>query len=368
MLRIALFTPNKNPYSETFVQAHKNLLKDEVSFYYGSIFNINLEGHYCLTSKFNRVCLNLVKVLTRKSNAFVREKMLLSSLRKRKIDVILVEYGVHAYSLLPVIKKSKLPMVVHFHGYDASAYEAIEKCNNYKEVFEYTSKVIVVSTKMKQDLVNLGCSPEKLVYTPCGPNPDFKEVRPKFSTKQFVGIGRFVDKKAPYYTILAFNKVLRKYKDAKLIIGGDGELYNTCVNLVKHLKIEDNVLLPGVISKDELVTYLSESLAFVQHSITAINGDTEGTPVSVMEAGLSGLPVISTKHAGIQDVIIDGETGLLGNEHDVDKMAEAMIFVLENKEKSKKMGEESRKNIQGNYSQELHIAAIQKALEDSLSK
>ncbi len=68
--------------------------------------------------------------------------------------------------------------------------------------------------------------------------------------------------------------------------------------------------------------------AFVQHSVEAENGDSEGTPVAVLEAQCSGLPVVATRHAGIADVVIDGETGFLSEEGDVDRMAQNMIKVL----------------------------------------
>ena len=220
-------------------------------------------------------------------------------------------------------------MIVHFHGYDASTFKVIEKCNNYKEVFNYASKVIVVSKKMEQMILKLDCLKEKLVYNVYGPRSEFDKVKPTYSKKQFIGIGRFIDKKAPYLTILAFKKVLEKQPDAKLLLAGDGALFNTCKNLINHYKLEANVELLGVISSEQYRKYLSESLAFVQHSIRSIIGDMEGTPLAILEASSAGLPVISTLHAGIPDVIQDGKTGLLCREHDVEAMACNMLKILD---------------------------------------
>src|SRR5690606_24279507 len=116
-------------------------------------------------------------------------------------------------------------------------------------------------------------------------------------------------------------QIAKNHPDASLIMAGDGVLLNMCQNLARHLEIEKQVLFPGVITPETYRELLSESLAFVQHSITAANGDMEGTPLAVLEAGAAGLPVISTKHAGIPDVIVDGKTGLLCVEHDVATMA-----------------------------------------------
>jgi len=368
MINIGLFTPNRNPYSETFVQAHKNHLRDTVFYYYGSGTQTKLEGHPQLASKMKRIRLRAQSLFGKKGPTFVKHKVIYDSLKKRRIDVVLAEYGIHAHTILPVVKAAKIPMVVHFHGYDASVPEAIERCGNYAEVFEYASTVVVVSKAMEAALEKLGCPKEKLLYTPCGPRPEFEEVTPIFTKKQFIGVGRFVDKKAPYYTILAFHKALQTIPEAQLILAGDGILHNTCVNLVKHLKIEDKVHFPGVISGEQFKEYLRESVAFVQHSIKAANGDMEGTPVSIMEAGLVGLPVIATNHAGIPDVIVHEETGLLCAEHDVDTMAIHMVRMAEDRLLARELGSNSSIRIKEHFSLKKHIGLLQEALNKAVSE
>ncbi|MEX0996574.1 MAG: glycosyltransferase [Flavobacteriaceae bacterium] len=362
-MNIAIFTPSQNPYSETFIQAHKQYLNGRVFYYYGNLYHLKLEGHPPLTqSKKNRV-LKVVRKIKNKPFSFVAEELLLHSLKKNKIEVVLLEYGTHAHQLLPVLKKSGVPFVVHFHGYDASVKSVIEKHNNYKEVFENASKVIAVSKVMVDRLKNLGCPEDKIVYNVYGPRPEFHEVIPIFSKKQFIAIGRFTDKKAPYYTILAFAEALKQHPDARLVMAGDGALLNMCENLTKHLKIEKNVDFPGIVTAEQYQMYLQESWAFVQHSITAENGDMEGTPLAVLEASAAGLPVISTKHAGLQDVVVHGETGLLVEEHDVAGMAKDMIKLLDNLENAKRMGAAGKLNIKQHFSLERHIDSLQETLE-----
>ena len=136
--------------------------------------------------------------------------------------------------------------------------------------------------------------------------------------------GRFVDKKAPHLTLLAFRKVLEHFPDAELVIVGDGPLLPVCRDLVRYYRMDANVTLPGVVTPGEVCEQFSHCAAFVQHSVTGRNGDMEGTPVAVLEAAAAGLPVIATRHAGIPDVVCHGQTGLLVDEHDVDGMATAM--------------------------------------------
>lgn len=364
-MRIAIFSPSKNPYSETFIQAHKNYLKDKVFYYYGHN-NIKLEGEATLGSKLQILKYRVLGKLQNKHSQYVKEQLLLNSLRQNNIEVILVEYGTHAYTLLPLLKASKIPFVVHFHGYDASVNTVIEKCGNYQEVFKSTSKVIAVSQVMYSTLLNLGCPKHKLVYNVYGPQVEFEKVIPKFTKNQFIAIGRFTDKKAPYYTLLAFKEVLKQYPEAKLLMAGQGDLYNTCENLIQYYNLQDNVSLLGVITPDVYRNLLAESLAFVQHSITAKNGDKEGTPLAVLEASVSGLPVISTYHAGIPDVILHNTTGLLSNEHDVKSMSNHMLKLLADKELAKQMGAAGKAHILNNFTLKRHINVLQEILESSI--
>lgn len=362
-MKIALFSPNQNPYSETFIQAHKNYLKGDVFYYYGRGLNIKLENHPKIGSHFMSNFLKVVRALGKRSDTFVEEQLISKSLKRNKIDVVLVEYGHHANHLLPIIKKTGLPMVVHFHGYDATVKELIKKQKSYTALFAYASKVIAVSRDMEQKLLDLGCPEDKLCYNANAAQPEFLDILPTFAKKQFVFIGRFKGKKAPYYTILAFKEVLQKHPDAKLLMAGNGVLHEVCENMVNYFGLRNNVELLGVISPEECCKLMESSLAYVQHSITTKDGDMEGMPISILEASSAGLPVIATAHAGIKDVIVHEETGLLCDEHDVKKMEQHMLRLLEDPVFAQKLGMAGKARIRLSFNFEKHISGIQQLLE-----
>ncbi len=362
-MNIAIFTPSQNPYSETFIQAHKNYLKGKVFYYYGEGQGIQLEGKGALCSLTKHRWLILQAKAFKWAKNKVRDTKVLTSLKENKIDAILVEYGTHAHNIRSILKASQLPIIVHFHGYDASVYDAVSRCNQYKEVFAVATKIIAVSTKMQQMLLAIGCPKHKLVYNVYGPQKEFESIQPKFTKQQLVAIGRFTDKKAPYYTIMAFKSIANKFPNAKLLMAGSGTLLNACKNLVKQFKLEQQVLFLGIIKPEEYRKLLTESLAFVQHSVRADNGDMEGTPLAVLEASVAGVPVIATNHAGIPDVILHNKTGLLCEEHEVEKMAQHMQQLLANTDLAKQLGTAGKEHILSHYTVQRHIEVLDELME-----
>jgi colanic acid/amylovoran biosynthesis glycosyltransferase len=366
-MNIALLSPNENQYSETFIQNHKDNLSGNVIFYFGGFVaeNNNKEGK--LKLPFFKAALHELRGKFIENKFSRREIALMKSFEKNKINVVVAEFGITGASVINVCKALGLPLITIFHGYDASVrYVINENLKAYKELFNYVFKIIAVSNTIKEKLENIGCDVNKIIVTPCGPDNTFYDLIPKFDNLQLVACGRFVDKKAPYYTILAFNKVVEQIPDAKLKIVGDGFLFNMCENLIKHLQIENNVELVGKTTPEELKKIMINSSAFVQHSIEAKSGDSEGTPVAILEASLLGLPVISTKHSGIKDVVKDKITGFLVDEHDVDLMAHYMIKILKNKDLTKKMGKDGKQFILNNFSQNHHIGILNSVIKNSI--
>ncbi len=368
---IAVISPSKNAYSETFIQAHKNLLKGTVHYLYGS--SIPYKSDYTKqlippAHLFNKILFNIEYKLYH-SGLNKPQFALKRYLKKHKIQCVLAEYGTTGAQIYDVCDQLKTPLIVHFHGYDASMHDVLEhNKQKYRHMFSTARYIIGVSQVMMERLKTLGVTENKLIYNTYGPNDAFFEIKKnKSELPLFFGVGRFVDKKAPYYTLIAFSNVLKKYPNAQLALGGEGHLLESSINLSKYLGIEDNVKFPGILTPVEVRKYLSKATAFIQHSIKARDGDMEGTPVGIMEASAAAVPVISTFHAGIPDIIIHEKTGMLCEEHDFNKMAEHMLWIIENPDQAIQMGEAGRKNIKENFSMEKHISKLNEIIEKSVN-
>lgn len=364
-MKIAVLSPSAQAYSETFIRAHLNLLIGEKKLFYGSSIPDRVEGETNIGSSDS-----VLKRIKRKffpSNFGFSETILYSNLKQFNPDVVLAEYGTTGASSLNVISLLKIPMVVHFHGFDAFKYDVIKNFQeNYIKMFNYSSLIVVVSTPMKKQLIKLGCPEEKIVLNPYGPKDEFLKLTPNHVSKVILSVGRFTDKKAPYYTLLAFLKVVERIPESRLIMAGDGSLLETVKNLARHFEISDKVIFPGSMNHEQVLDLYQKSAIYTQHSIQALSGDCEGTPVSVIEASAAGLPVVSTEHAGIPEVVQDGISGYILKEHDVNGIAEKLIFLLENPEVAKRMGDAGKEFVRDNYTMKKHIDQLNFSLSQAV--
>ena len=289
-------------------------------------------------------------------------------MRHYQVDVILAEFGIHGCTMTPHAKKLGIPLVVHFHGHDAHRDPLlVDFLDRYREMFDYASSIISVSRFMTEKLVELGADPAKIVFNPYGPRNSFFDNR---STYQDVvlAIGRFTDIKAPHLTVLAFQKVLQQIPHATLVMGGHGELLEACQTLAIALGIEKQIQFLGPLRHEQVMPLFGKACCFVQHSVQPTYGDAEGTPVAILEAGAAGLPIVSTRHAGIRDAVIDGETGFLVEERDIDGMAAGMIRLLQDKALCRSMGEKAREHIRTNYKIDRHLSCIDGLLQKARSR
>ena len=131
---------------------------------------------------------------------------------------------------------------------------------------------------------------------------------------------------------------------------GDGPLLGMCQDLVEQMGMAGSVSLLGSQPHAVVASEMSRARVFVQHSVEARNGDSEGTPVAILEAGASGLPVVSTRHGGIPDVVVDGTTGFLVAERDVSGMAVHMVRLAERPALAAELGQNARLRIRQDFS------------------
>jgi colanic acid/amylovoran biosynthesis glycosyltransferase len=361
-LRVCVISPQKDVYSETFIKAHIEKLPFEIFPLHGAVDSLLAEQ--VLGKLIGFVDRSLGKSLTQRS---LSELYLAMWLRKVAIDCVLAEYGPTGVEVLRACQSARVPLVVHFHGFDASHGPTLAAYREeYRRLFGAAKKIIAVSRHMIKSLSDLGAPKEKLELNPYGVDPDrFIGSSPESFPPIFLAVGRFSETKAPFLTLLAIAEALSHRPELRLIMVGDGVLLEACKTLAKALRIENAVEFLGPRSPEEVQDLMRRSRAFLQHSVTVENGDAEGTPVAIIEAQMSGLPVIATRHAGIPDVVIEGETGFLVDEGDVGAMAKAIIAVADQPALAARMGSAARARALQFFTLRRHIDGLAVTLQQS---
>ena len=287
-----------------------------------------------------------------------------SIIRRLRPQVVLAQYGMAGVMVMDACRKRGIPLYVHFHGYDASKQDVFDEWGDgYRRMFGMADGVIGVSRFMCDRLLSMGADPDRLYWNACGVDLEgVRPAQPESAPPTFVFAGRFVEKKAPHLTIQAFARVYAEEPSARLLMIGDGELMGVCRDLVTALGLQNRVSFVGARPHREVLETMRAARANVQHSVTALSGDMEGTPVAVMEAAGLGLPVVSTRHAGIPDVIDHGRTGLLVEERDVETMASYMIDLAMNPLLAGAIGSEARQDILAHHTDEVSVDHLRQIL------
>lgn len=155
-------------------------------------------------------------------------------------------------------------------------------------------------------------------------------------------------RKGIHNIIYAFKQVLPTLPNAHLVIAGTGEYEESLKSKIKSLKLDQNVTFIPWLDSAGLRELLSVSDIFLYPSIS-YGGWEEQFGYSMAEASLMELPVISTRSGSIEDVIVDGETGLLTKPDDAGELGEAMIRLGLDEELRRKMGQAGRQYVVDNF-------------------
>jgi colanic acid/amylovoran biosynthesis glycosyltransferase len=365
--RLLIVLPEEPSPSETFLRAHIEHLPFQVSVVAGA--PPTLEGRPLLSQGLgSRAWRKGLRLLRGQGWEAEPTAAYGEALRRCDPDVVLAEYGEVGVVVHEACRRAGVPLVVHFHGYDASISELLRRLEApYRALFRDAAAVVAVSQVMHDRLIRLGADPDRLHVNAYGVDcTRFGGADPAGSAPTFLAVGRFTAKKAPDLTLQAFVRMARTRPGVRLRLVGFGPLLEPCRNLATELGVTDKVTFLGMCTPSQVEEEMRSARCFVQHSVVAPDGDMEGTPVSVLEAGASGLPVVATRHGGIPDVVLDGETGFLVGERDVDAMAESMGRLADDPDLAGALGQAGRQRIATEYSLPDRIARLGRILASCL--
>jgi glycosyltransferase involved in cell wall biosynthesis len=364
-IRIALVRDRPDGVSETFIRAHAERLPGVVAVLHAHKGLPAVDGRPAVVQGWwARARRRLSTGLGRQESRARGDRAWAMAIGGARADVTLAEYGTTGALIDGACRRIGAPLVVHFHGFDASVTDVLErKAGDYRRMFGVAAAVIAVSRAMERRLLGLGCPRETLICSPYGVDcARFYGANPAGAGPVFVAVGRMVEKKGPHLLLAAFARVVAECPAARLHWIGDGALLGVCRDLAAALGIEHAVMFLGAQPHDIVEREMRQARALVQHSVTASNGDSEGTPVSILEAGAMGLPVVATRHAGIPDVVVDGVTGFLVDERDARGMATHMLTLARQPSLAGQLGEDAAVRVRSYYRMEQSLGRLTRVL------
>lgn len=269
-------------------------------------------------------------------------------------DIIHCHFGTNGLkgARLQQIGATQGKLVTTFHGMDVNVVPQIEGKDVYKQLFKQGDLYSVNTEFTRNKVIALGCPENKIIKLPVGfeiAEYSFRERKLTSSQVKIITIARLVEKKGIEYAIKAIAKVAENHPNIIYNIAGDGPLRESLEKLILDLKISDNVKLLGWMTQEQVRQLYVDSHIFVLPSVTAATGDREGQALVLQEAQAMGLPVVSTLHNGIPEGVLEGKSGFLVPERDVDALAEKIGYLVENPEIWTQMGQHGRKFVEERY-------------------
>ncbi|MBV6635229.1 MAG: glycosyltransferase [Mameliella sp.] len=292
-------------------------------------------------------------------------KRLAGFLQDQGVQVILAEFGTQALVMAKLGNDLGIPVFTYWRGTDASKMlRSAQRVRSYRLMMPRLAGMFSVSQFLLDNLARHGIRHDNAHVVPSG--VDIRRFTPADKRPgSFLAVGRMVTKKAPQVTLRAFASAAAT-RDAHLTFIGDGPLLAECQALAQTLGVGDKVAFTGALPHDQVRQHLQSTEVFLQHSITAPDGNTEGLPTAIQEALACGCITLSTRHAGIPEAVEDGVNGLLVDEWDETGFADRIAQILDTPDRTE-MTRAARTTAEAKFDNDIGLARVEDVIRTTLA-
>jgi glycosyltransferase involved in cell wall biosynthesis len=264
-------------------------------------------------------------------------------LRALRPVVLHAHFGRGGALALPIARALGIPLVVTFHGADATKQTHYRRrlvpriyARRLAALQREAALFVCVSESVRDRLVARGFPPEKLKVIHQGVELDAAEAVEAAGDPYVLFVGRFVEKKGVSYLIEAMHLLEDR---ARLVLIGDGPLAGALRDKARGLQ---RVEFLGWLPNTEVRRWMRGAVALCVPSVTGREGDSEGLPTVIFEAMAGSVPVVGSDHAGIAEAVEHGMTGLIVPEGDPPALADALLSLIERPELRQRLGAAAR--------------------------
>jgi len=219
----------------------------------------------------------------------------------------------------------------------------LKKADGFFPVSHYTADLLKKEGIPNKKISVVGNGTDPGYFAPCSTEKLRRELGLE-GKKILFSVCRLVPRKGMDLVLQAMSRITKHRKDVVYLLGGSGEDRQRLERLSVELGIEKYVRFMGRIPNERLPTFYSLADVFVM-PVRSEPPDVEGFGIVFLEANACETPVIGSCSGGIPDAVVEGETGLLVDEGDVDQLHQAITTLLDNPELAKEMGKNGRKRV-----------------------
>ena len=276
-----------------------------------------------------------------------------------RFDAILAHFGTVAMECRILREMGALegPLATVFHGYDMSIIPRERGNDFYSPLLRDGELFLPISDFWRRRLLEMGAAEDKIRVHHMGIDPERFRFSPRRSQEgkgaRILTIGRFVEKKGIDDGIRAFARIAGEFPAARYTIIGDGELRGAMEELASTLGVAEKVDFVGWARREEVLEMIFAHDLLMVPSKVGSDGDMEGIPVVLMEGMATGMPVVSTEHSGIPELVAHQESGFLAPEGDVESLVKHLRWLLNSPQKWEVLGRRGRQIVEEEFS--LHV-------------
>jgi len=262
-------------------------------------------------------------------------------------------FGPAGLTALPLARWLKVPLIVTFHGFDATVSDVHLAQSNYRNraylrnrhvLQQEAALFIAVSEFLRKQLIARSFPEERILVHYIGVDTNFFQPSPAISRGSVVLFaGRLTEKKGCEYLLRAMRVVEEALPAAELVVIGDGELRGELEGTARNTL--RNCRFLGWQPPEAVREWMNRARVFCVPSVRAGSGDREGFGMVFAEAQAMGLPVASFSSGGVPEAVLHGETGLLAAEGDWQSLAGNILALLENGNLWRKMSEAGQNRV-----------------------
>lgn len=276
-------------------------------------------------------------------------------------DLVHAHFASGGRTALPLARGLRVPLLVTLHGADVTVRGS--QTDVYKRLGEQASLFLCISSFIRDRALEAGFPPQKLLVHYIGIDRDLFSPSPSLEPpKGVLFVGRLVEKKGCEYLLRAMRLVQGAHPQCELTVIGDGPLHLSLETLARELNIRCH--FRGVQSPMVIREALRSARVFCVPSVRAANGDSEGLGIVFAEAQAMGVPVVSTAHGGIPEVVEDRLTGLLVPERDYEALADALSLLLDDEDLWQRLHRGAQQRVEQYFDLKAQTALLEKTYNE----